>query len=173
MSGLKVADTTGGANTIDVDGYINFIDEIFGSDNASSGDASFDELAEFSSNEVVELLAETVQRDKLDSSNTRRKIKVLYQKAPGGALAVVKPKKIRVVISYDDEKNRRGKRRYVVNLPRENPMEQVQELQYLDDYIAALNGIGDLVDKNGVVVETAEKRKRKFLYGVMLLTRCM
>jgi len=137
MAGLKVE--TGGA--IDVNGYVNIVDNILG-DPTSNIDAIFDELADYSSEEVIDFLNDNNRTVTYDNGKPLTK------------------KKARVVVSYDDEKTKRGKRRFVINLPKDNPLDNGGDLSYLDNYITALNGIANQV------------KKRKFLFGVMLLTRC-
>ena len=63
--------------------------------------------------------------------------------------------------NFDDVPNSRGKRKYNINLPRDNPMADGGDLGYLQDYIEVLNDGG-----------ITNPDKQKFLFGVMLLTRC-
>lgn len=137
MAGLKFETNAG---RIDVEGYIDVVKEWF-----FGPDPLFDILAEMDSAEIIQNLTENNRKLTYDNGVEATK------------------RRVRIEVDYDDrERTRRGKRRFKVSLAKENPA----PLDYLDDYIAALNNI------QGNATDSKVVRQRYFLFGVMLFTKC-
>lgn len=139
MAGIKLEDTAA-TGLINKDGYINVTEEIF------ITEPIFDDIADYDSDDLVKFLR---GNGRTDGSNN-----VTYDTGKN-----LRKKKVKLTATYDDDANRRGKRKFNIHLPEDNP----GAFDYLDNYIDALIELK---------TDGRDEDARRFLFGVMLLTRC-
>jgi len=147
MSGLKYIN--GGA--IDSAAYIRFVNHIMDEEN-------YIDFGE----ERGKVIA--VLRDKATAPKKTNFVRP-DNNIPPAAVPVTKAN-TRIDVSYDNDiVDPKGRRRTNINLPEKVP----ENLEYLDDYVRKVCELSNAPIPGGQDLANA----RKFLFGVMLLTRCM
>lgn len=138
MAGIKIQISRTDTNP-NAPEYVEVAKQIFGS--AANLDPLFDDLADFTSSEIVNFLNDGGRYVTIDDNDKRLRVRNTVVSA-----------------RYDDlKRNRRGKIRATLNLPKDNP----PNLGYLQPYINVLN------DPN-----MSNTDKQYFLMGVLVLTKC-
>lgn len=144
MSGLKFGKVSG---DVDSKSYIDFVEKLF-----DGKPSYFSEIDDDSSKDIVRNLIEIADKNSSDLIYLNR----------NGDEEVCDSGKVNVKVNFDSFTNVKGREKRRINI--DMPSDELKYLSYLDKYIdkvVELNNAGDA------------EATRKFLFGVMLLTRCM
>lgn len=144
MSGLKFGKVKG---EVDSQSYIDFVDKLF-----NGKPSYYSEIDEEKSKDIVRNLIEIADSNSSD----------LVYLNKGGDEELCDAGKVNVQVNFDSFSTFKGREKRRVNI--DMPSDELKYLSYLDKYIDKIVELNDAGDAEAT---------QKFLFGVMLLTRCM
>jgi hypothetical protein len=180
MAKLRIQETLKGGPS--EDGYVLVVDNLIFGAADDDGENMYRDFLVAEPDERVDILKEAATVfDK--AGKPKKTYLVTHLKVNGGkGLGKIKDEteeidsaNCRIFVERDKRKRRRlPKSRFTIALPEDKPKDNVDYLQPYAEIIHKLYSEADAYDANGQPDKAAERRSRahRFMFGMMLLTRC-